>query len=327
MDIIGIGYMGFETAKIDEWRDYGPNVMGFQIACSPESEPDALYFRTDDRRHRLMFSKGPVDRIDFIGWEAKGRIEFLSAIETLRTHGVAVTIGDQALCDKRGVREVIRFRDPVGYQHELFYGQKWMPRSFVPGRPHGGFITGKRGVGHVVLITPEYTPELDFFLTKVMELKWYGAGAGKGRTGFFRAKLNTETSHDIGYGQGPGRMGVQHVGMFVSSMRDLGETYDIVKKRDIAMQMTLGQHAQDPHVSFYHFSPSGFAIETIHELEPWHEDGFELNPERLSLWGHELVGPILGSSVRTPAEVHDAEYLATLASTVAPKTVAGKDGA
>jgi hypothetical protein len=75
--------------------------------------------------------------------------------------------------------------------------------------------------------------------------------------------------------------------------------------------MKLGQHTQDPHMSFYHFNPSGFAFECIVELEPWHPDGFELNPESLSTWGHELVGPILGPSVRTPDEVLDAEYLAS----------------
>lgn len=310
MDIIGIGYLGFESTKLDEWRDYGPNVMGFEIANSLEADPDSLYFRTDDRRHRLAFHPGKIDRLAYIGWEAKGKLEFQEAVEKFRAHDIEVTVGDQALCDKRGVKELIRFRDPVGYQHELFYSQKWAPRSFRPGRPHGGFVAGRRGVGHVVVITPEYTPELEHFLTKIMGFHWYGSGAGKGRTGFFRSKLNTFTSHDIGYGHGPGRMGVQHMGMFVSSVRDVGETYDIVKKRNIPMQMTLGQHTQDPHISFYHFSPSGFAIETIHELEPWHEDGFELNPERLSTWGHELVGPILGPSVRTPEEVLDEEYLA-----------------
>jgi hypothetical protein len=107
-------------------------------------------------------------------------------------------------------------------------------------------------------------------------------------------------------------MGVQHIGLFVKSLRDVGETYDIVKKRGLPMQMTLGQHCQDPHVSFYHFSPGGFAIETIVELEPWHDDGFELNPEQLSTWGHEMVGPILGPSVRTPEEVLDEGGLRVL---------------
>ncbi|MEX5683377.1 MULTISPECIES: VOC family protein [Pseudomonas] len=309
MDIIGIGYMGFETPNLEAWREYGPQVMGFGIGKNPESDPESLYFKIDDRRHRFAFHPGKVDRIAYIGWEAVGRMAFEDGIKKLAAANVEYSRGDAQLCEKRGVRELVRFRDPVGYQHELFYGQKWMPRSFQPGRPHSGFLADERGAGHVVLITPDYTPELEHFLLNVMGFSWYGAGAGKGRTGFFRSKLNHHTSHDIAYGHGPGRMGVQHVGLFVRNVRDVGETYDIVRQRELPMMMTLGQHAQDPHLSFYHFTPSGFAFETIAEIEPWQGDPYELNPEKLSLWGHEMVGPILGASVKTPEEVLDAEYL------------------
>ncbi|MDE1004078.1 MAG: VOC family protein [Paraburkholderia fungorum] len=311
MDIIGIGYLGLETANMDEWRTYGPEVLGLQIGASPEADRDSLYFRMDDRRHRFAFHPGKVDRLAYIGWEARGKLEFQAAVTRLREAGVEVTQGDAEL---RGVRDVVRFRDPVGYQHELFYAQKWMPRSFIPGRPHGGFNAGVRGLGHIVVITPEFPPELEHFLTVVMGFHYYGAGAGKGKTAFYRSKLNTSTSHDIAYGLGPNKMGIQHIGLFVNNLRDVGETYDIVRQRKLPMMMTLGQHTQDPHVSFYHFSPGGFAFEVITELEPWHGDGFELNPEKLSTWGHELVGPILGPSVRTPEEVMDAEGLAILAA-------------
>lgn len=303
MDIIGLGYLGFETTKLDEWRSYGPEVMGFQIGRTPESDPESLYFKTDDRRNRFAFHPGKIDRLAYIGWEARGRLEFIAAVAKFRAAGVELTVGDAALCEQRGVKELIRFRDPVGYQHELFYGQKWTPQSFVAGRRHGGFVADHRGLGHMVVITPQYTPELEAFLTELMGFSWYGSGAGKGKTGFFRAKLNTHTSHDIAYGHGPGRMGVQHVGLFVKTVRDVGETYDIVKQRKLPMMMELGQHTQDPHMSFYHFNPSGFAFETIVELEPWHHDGFELNPEKMSTWGHEVVGPILGPSVKTPEEL------------------------
>jgi 2,3-dihydroxybiphenyl 1,2-dioxygenase len=309
VDINGIGYLGFESTKLDEWRSYGPEVMGFQIA-KIEADPASLYFKLDDRRHRFAFHPGKIDRLAYIGWEARGRLEFNAAVDKFRAAGVEVTVGDAALCQLRGVKELIRFRDPVGYQHELFYAQKWSPRSFIAGRPHGGFLCGQRGMGHVVVMTPEYPPELERFLIDLMGFSWYGSGAGKGRTGFFRAKLNTFSSHDIAYGHAPGRMGIQHVGLFVKTVRDVGETYDLVKKRNLPLMMKLGQHTQDPHMSFYHFNPSGFAFECIVELEPWHPDGFELNPESLSTWGHELVGPILGPSVRTPDEVLDAEYLA-----------------
>jgi len=97
MDIIGIGYLGFETTKVDEWREYGPQVMGFQIGQSPASDPDSLYFRTDDRRHRFAFHPGKIDRLAYIGWEAKGKIEFEAAIARFREHGVEVTMGDAAL--------------------------------------------------------------------------------------------------------------------------------------------------------------------------------------------------------------------------------------
>lgn len=181
----------------------------------------------------------------------------------------------------------------------------------MPGRSHGGFSVPHRGMGHIVVITPEYPPELEIFLTEIMGFHWYGSGAGKGRTGFYRAKLNTRSSHDIAYSHGAGRAGVQHTGLFVNSLRDVGETYDIVKQRQLPVMMTMGQHTQDPHVSCYHFNPSGFAFETIVELEPWHEEDFELNPEKLSVWGHEMVGPILGASVRTTEEVMDPDWLAS----------------
>lgn len=303
MNIIGIGYLGFETTKLDEWRSYGPEVMGFQLIDSPESDPESIYFKMDDRRHRIALHPGEIDRISYIGWEARNRVDFIAAVERFKEYGVETTVGDAALCEQRGVKELIRFRDPAGYQHELFYAQKWTPRSFVAGRPHGGFVCDDRGVGHVVLITPEFGPELEHFLLEIMGFNWYGWGAGKGKTGFFRSKLNTQTSHDIAYGFAPGRMGVQHVGLFVDAVRDVGETFDIVNQRELPLMMTLGQHTQDPHMSFYHFNPSGFAFETIAELEPWHGDPFELNPEKMSTWGHEIVGPILGPSVKTPEEL------------------------
>ena len=303
MDIVGIGYVGFESAKLDEWRDYGPAVMAFAPVTPPDGDPDSLYFKMDERRYRFAFHPGPIDRLSYIGWEARGRLEFLDAIETFEKTGVAVERGDAALAAARGVRELIRFKDPVGFQHELFYGQKYEPGSYIPPRQHSGFNTTERGICHMVVITPYYNDELEHFLTKVMGFAWYGSGAGKGRTGFFRCKLNDKTSHDIAYGHGPGMRGLQHLGIFMKSIQDVGRTYDLVRKKELPMMFTLGQHVQDPHLSFYHFTPSGFAFETIYEVEPWHPELFEANPEKLSSWGHELVGPVLGPSIRKLEEL------------------------
>jgi hypothetical protein len=85
MDIIGIGYLGFESTQLDEWRSYGPEVLGFQIGRSPEADAESLYFRIDDRRHRFAFHPGKVDRLAYIGWEARGKLEFEAAARRLRS--------------------------------------------------------------------------------------------------------------------------------------------------------------------------------------------------------------------------------------------------
>ena len=133
MDIIGIGYMGFETANFDAWREYGPQVMGFGIGKSSESDLQSLYFRIDDRCHRFVFHFGKVDRLAYIGWEVVGCMAFEDGLRKFEVVGIEFIRGDVAFCELRGVREVVRFRDPVGYQYELFYGQKWTLCSFISG--------------------------------------------------------------------------------------------------------------------------------------------------------------------------------------------------
>ena len=124
MDIRGIGYLGFESPNIDAWRSYGPEVLGLAIAPSPDDEPDALYLRMDDRRYRFAFQPGPIDKLTYIGWECVNRIAFEKAIRKLQDSGIAVEQGSDDLKMRRAVRDVVRFKDPVGYQYELFYGQK-----------------------------------------------------------------------------------------------------------------------------------------------------------------------------------------------------------
>jgi 2,3-dihydroxybiphenyl 1,2-dioxygenase len=304
MDILGIGYLGLETPNPGAWRAFGGDILGFAVAQNPEGDPDSVYLRMDDRRHRLAVHPGKVDRLAYIGWEAKDRIAYEEALEKFAAAGVETIPGDAELCALRGVRAVSRFVDPVGYQHEIFFGQKWSPGSFASPRPHGGFDCGDdgdQGLGHVVLIAPDYTPELERFLTKVMGFRWYGYGGGTSM-GFFSTKLN-KRSHCIAYGAAPGRMGLQHIGVYVRTLNDVGIAYDLVKSAQVPLQQTMGRHTQDPVVSFYCFTPLGCALEYIWEETRFGVLPFEANPEKISVWGHHRVGPILGDSVKTPEEI------------------------
>ena len=70
--------------------------------------------------------------------------------------------------------------------------------------------------------------------------------------------------------------------------------------------MTMGRHTQDPVVSFYHFTPSSFIIEYLTEGEKMPHDSFyEVNPEKLSVWGHKRVGPPLPTTVQPIARARN----------------------
>jgi 2,3-dihydroxybiphenyl 1,2-dioxygenase len=305
MDIIGIGYLGFEAPDPAAWREFGNDILGTTEWTSPEAVDDTVYLRMDDRRYRMAIHPGGDHRLAYIGWELKGRTGFEAAVATLEAAGVPVEMGDAELCRVRAVTAVARFKDPVGYQHEIFFAQKWGFRSFSPPSPRTGFDCGDdgdQGLGHVVLAAPDYNEELETFLREVMGFRWYGYGGGPG-VGFWGASLN-KRSHVIAYIKVPGMIGIQHMGVYVRTIDDVGIAYDAALKKDAPLQQTLGRHTQDPVISFYAVAPAGCAVEYIWELDRFGQLGFETSPERVSLWGHKLVGTIMGTALRpvaTPA--------------------------
>jgi 2,3-dihydroxybiphenyl 1,2-dioxygenase len=291
MDILGIGYLIFESPNGKAWLEYGPEVLGLGL-YEPEGNGDTVYLRMDDRRWRIAIQPGERDRLACIGWELTNRTAWLAAIEKLKTNNVTVTIGDTELELKRGVHGVARFTDPVGYNHELIYGQKYQPNSFTPGRNHHGFLAEELGVGHVVLTVPEIPPGFEQWLTDVLGFRWFGHGAGNPRPvgGFYRPKLN-DRSHCIAYLLVPGHMGIHHVGIEVKELDDVGIAFDLYQERGLPVMMTMGRHTQDPVISFYGITPSGFGVEyltggAIETDREFHER----NPEKLSVWGHKPGG-------------------------------------
>jgi 2,3-dihydroxybiphenyl 1,2-dioxygenase len=300
MDILGIGYVGAESPTARDWLTFGPEVLGFGVA---DSRPDdeTIYLRMDDRRYRIAVHPGETDRLAYIGWELTGRAAYDAAVGKLVDAGVEFETGDAELAERRGVMEVTRFTDPAGYQNEIFYGQKYQLHSFLPGRPHGGFVAGLAGVGHLVLIMPEYPAGLDDFLTDVMGFRLFGHGHNgrRGQIGFWSASLNP-TSHNIAYGVIPGHFGIHHIGIGVNDLDDVGIAQDRVQERGGTIFFSLGRHNQDPVYSFYLQSPTGFAIEYLSGgIHEGYSPVFtELNPEELSVWGHKAVSPGLPKSVR-----------------------------
>ena len=286
MDIIGLGYLGLESAHAGAWADYGPQVLGFGLAPSDDG---SVLLRMDDRHHRIAIRPSERERVAYLGWELINRIAFEAALAVLDREEIGYELADKPLCDERGVHAMVWFIGPDRMRHELFYGQQFNPHSFLPGRPHDGFVAGEGGLGHVVLAVPQWTPELEHFVTEVLAFKWYGSGMSTGRLRFYRPKRNNR-SHSVGYAVVPNTYGMLHLGIEVKSLDDVGIAYDLVQAREIQLMATLGRHAQDPVISFYSFTPSGFPVEYLWDgVEDSADQPFiEGRPEKVSVWGHKF---------------------------------------
>lgn len=287
MDIVGLAYLGLESAAASEWAEYGTQVLGMGLA---PSEDGTVLLRMDERHHRIAVRPADHERLAYVGWQLRNAPAFAQALTVLDAEGIDYALGDQALCDERGVHAVAWFVGPDRLRHELFYAQSFLPHSFLPGRPHAGFVAGEGGLGHLVYSVPEWTDELQHFVDDVLGFKWYGSGMSVGRLRFFRPRSNYR-SHAIGYSVSPGTYGLQHLGIEVKELDDVGIAYDLVQERGIQLMATLGRHSQDPVVSFYSYTPSGFPVEYIWDgvEDTEHEPFVEARPQRVSVWGHKFT--------------------------------------
>jgi len=285
MDIIGLGYVGVSSPNTKQWLEYGPEVMGFGV--DDQTEDETVLLRMDQHTWRLAIHPGPKNHLEYIGWELKGRRSFERAIETLDRAGVSYTVGDDELRAKRQVHEIAQFTDPGGIPMEIFFGLKHHSHSFLPGRPMNGFVAGTLGLGHCVVVVPEYTKELEDFAFEVLGFEWFGYGAFRGSTGFFRSPHNPR-SHMIGYMGVPGHRGLHHLGIEVNDIDDVGVAWDRTQERGDRIMFTLGRHIQDPVISFYTHTPGGFIVEYLtggYQIPD--PEVVEENPTQLSVWGHK----------------------------------------
>ena len=290
MRINALGYVGFESPNFEEFESFGPEIFGFELG---ETGADGtVSLRMDDRKNRISIHPGNEDRLAYLGWEVPDVDEFKVALKELEGHGLDAELGTKAEAQQRGVREFVRFHDPSGYVHEVFWGALFMPGTFRPGRAmSGGFVGGAQGVGHAVLVIPEFTKEHEWFVYDVLGFQLFGDMTrqdDQGRTlgtQFYRCNPRT---HCMGYLSLPNKRGVHHLCIESESLDDVGRAYDTVQEREVPLWMTLGRHSLDELVSFYCRTPGGFNIEFgaggVMLDDETHTMQHPLGPE---VWGHK----------------------------------------
>jgi 2,3-dihydroxybiphenyl 1,2-dioxygenase len=316
MAVQALGYVGFGSAALDDWRQFGTGLVGLQAV---ERSTSLLAFRMDDRKQRIVVDRSMPEGERFIGWEVADAAALEKLAARLEQHQIGVTAEPRTLADARRVGGLISFRDPAGNRLEAFYGAEIDEAPFSPGRSISGFRTGPLGLGHAVLtvenieaVMPFYVDVLGFALSDYMEKPF--------RAYFFHINAR---HHSLALIE-TGRNGMHHLMLELFSLDDVGQSYDIALTQPDRIGVTLGRHTNDLMTSFYAKTPSSFMVECGwggREIEPsnWQPQELKDGP---SLWGHERVWlppadrevaremrmRAAASGLRAPVQVMDGNY-------------------
>lgn len=282
MAVQGLGYAGFGSDALDDWRQFGTGLLGLQAV---ERGNSLLAFRMDDRKQRIVIDRALGNGARFFGWEVADAAALDALAAKLEAAGVAVTSEPQSLADARRVRKLISFADPAGNRLEAFCGADIDETPFKPGRNISGFRTGAQGLGHAVLTVEHIDPVMAFYV-KVLGFALSDYILKPFKAYFFHVNPR---HHSLALIE-TGKNGMHHLMVELFSLDDVGQAYDIAQLED-RIGVTLGRHTNDFMTSFYCHSPSAFMIECGwggRELDTKNWQPVEMF-DGPSLWGHERV--------------------------------------
>src|SRR5271154_3118370 len=119
MTVQALGYVGFGSKDLDDWRQFGTGLVGLQAV---ERGSSLLAFRMDDRKQRIVIDRSMPEGARFFGWELADATALDALAARLEEAEVEVTAEPEGLADARRVRRLISFDDPAGNRLEAFYG-------------------------------------------------------------------------------------------------------------------------------------------------------------------------------------------------------------
>ena len=316
MPLQALGYAGFGSAALDDWRQFGTGLVGLQAV---ERSSSLLAFRMDDRKQRIVIDRAMPEGARFFGWEVADAAALDALAARLEQARVDVTAEPQTLADTRRVRGLISFHDPAGNRLEAFYGPEIDATPFRPGRSISGFRTGPLGLGHAVLTVENIEPVMAFYVD-VLGFALSDYIEKPFRAYFFH--INPR-HHSLALIE-TGNNGMHHLMVELFSLDDVGQSYDIALGQPERVGVTLGRHTNDLMTSFYAKTPSSFMVECGwggREIEPATWKPFEMHAGP-SLWGHERVWlppadrevaremrmRAAASGMRAPVQVLDGNY-------------------
>lgn len=260
MSVSQLGYIGIGVTDMDAWIDTAQNIIGWQVDAS-DDDSGTVFCRMDDMHHRFALHPSDRDDVLYAGWKVETDAQFESIIAALGADGAPVTVASDEKCAARRVQKMVTFKDPEGYENELYLRPLSTNAPFQPSLPISGFVTGDLGIGHVVRHCSDHARMVAFYRDilgfRVSDhILAYDMDAT-----FMRCNRR---HHSVAIlSESLGRVGGQtnHVMVEVGDIDDVGRAYDEVLRRGLEIEMTLGRHGNDDTISFYFVGPSGFGIE------------------------------------------------------------------
>lgn len=296
MAIHSLGYITVQASDLSRWVDYGTKMVGFAVNdAMTQAHKNALFLKMDDRPFRFLVEKAGEDRYGASGWEAANPIEFSATIKQLRAAGVEVTQGTPAEIALRQVQDLVKFQDPSGNQHELFWGAISNFGRFISPLGVQSFVTGDQGLGHTVLPAPEFDATVKFFtevlgfgLSDLMKVR-FTPDPNEPEKRLYFLHCNRR-HHSLALFESPMPSGCVHVMVETCAIDEVGRALDRLQATGTKLTGTLGRHANDHMVSFYMLTPGGFMIEYGADgmtVEDWNRySSFQSTVN--SFWGHDF---------------------------------------
>jgi 2,3-dihydroxybiphenyl 1,2-dioxygenase len=262
MDVRGLGYVAIETRDAAAWHALLVDAFGLMPAAGPagRAEDGTAFYRMDDCAWRFSIRGADRDALAAAGWELADEPAFEDALARLDAHGIVHGDPDPGLAAARGVTAVVAFDDPFGNRHELYWGPSVEEETFRSPANVSGFLTEGVGLGHVLYAVPSCA-EAEAFFCGVLGFRVTDRFAwGPNGALFLRC---TPRHHSLAFIDLPlpSGHGLNHIMVEALRIEDVGRAYDRVIDAKVPVVNSLGQHSNDPMLSFYVQSPSGFNVE------------------------------------------------------------------
>lgn len=292
-EIANLGYVVFEASDLDAWGVFAADIVG---AVVDDGIHGQIGLKIDEHPWRVQIVSGDQDDILAAGWELPSEDALEEFVADLRANGAIVEASDAA---RRCVSRLYTMADPTGFDHEFYTGRAgidWESPKAGPVVRGEGFVTGDLGVGHIVVVVPDYVAAVDWYGSslrlrssdRIIEEIMPGV---KVDVAFFHTA--TGRHHSLATAEAPGSKILNHFMLEYASMGDVGAAFDRVRAANIPVVMDLGQHPNDGMFSFYVQTPSGFALELgfgglVIDRADWQPKLYD----RLSDWGHKRVAAV-----------------------------------